>query len=331
MVELAPRFLITIDTEGDDLWASPRAITVENAKFLPRFQALAESYGLAPTYLASYEMASSPVFLEFGREIVARRTGEIGMHLHAWNTPPLVPLTDDDFAARPYLIEYPHQVMEQKVAVMTGLLEDRFGVKMVSHRAGRWSFDAAYARILEGRGYRVDCSVTPRVSWRGHLGDPGGRGGTDYTGFPGEAYFVDLDDISRPGGSTLLEIPVTIVPSSHPAIPWARRPLERVPRAHRALNRLLPAVHWLRPNGRNREILIRIVQEAARAGRGYLQFMLHSSELMPGGSRRFPGIANIDALYRDLEALFAVAREKCVGATLQQYYDRVAGRRLQCV
>ncbi|MGH2404611.1 MAG: deacetylase, partial [bacterium] len=173
--------------------------------------------------------------------------------------------------------------------------------------------------------------VTPRVSWKAHRGDPKGCGGTDYTGFRSEAYFADLDDISRRGDSALLEIPVTIVPSSHPAVPWVRRPLERVPRAHQAFNRLLPAVHWLRPNGRTREILVRMVQDGARAGRGYLQFMLHSSELMPGGSRRFSGKAHIEALYRDLEALFAVARETCVGATLQQYYDHLAVQRLQCV
>ncbi len=328
---LRPRFLITIDAEGDDLWASPRAITTENARFLARFQALAERHGLAPTYLASHEMASSPVFREFGRDLLARRAGEIGMHLHAWNTPPLTPLTDDDYRYRPYLIEYPRGIMEQKVAMMTDLLEDQFGVKMVSHRAGRWSVDETYARVLDARGYRVDCSVTPRVSWRAHRGDPRGGGGVDYTRFPSDAYFVDLDDIARPGASALLEIPVTIVPLAHPTMPWLRRPLERLPRAHQALNRLLPAVHWLRPNGRNRETLLRIVRDGARAGAAYLQFMLHSSELSPGGSRRFPGEAHIEALYRDLEALFAAARETCAGATLQQYYDHVAVRRLQCV
>ncbi len=35
-----PRFLITIDTEGDNLWSLPREITTSNAKFLPRFQNL---------------------------------------------------------------------------------------------------------------------------------------------------------------------------------------------------------------------------------------------------------------------------------------------------
>jgi hypothetical protein len=82
---------------------------------------------------------------------------------------------------------------------------------MVSHRAGRWAFDERYAEMLVEEGYRVDCSVTPLVSWKTTLGDPSGRGGSDYSEFPHESYWVDLDDISRRGTSDLLEVPVTIV------------------------------------------------------------------------------------------------------------------------
>ena len=61
-----PRFLITIDTEGDNLWARPRAISTKNAHFLPRFQALCERHGLRPTYLVNYEMACAGALREFG-------------------------------------------------------------------------------------------------------------------------------------------------------------------------------------------------------------------------------------------------------------------------
>jgi hypothetical protein len=49
-------FLITVDTEGDNLWARPRELTTHNAAWLPRFQALCERYGLKPTYLTAWEM-----------------------------------------------------------------------------------------------------------------------------------------------------------------------------------------------------------------------------------------------------------------------------------
>jgi hypothetical protein len=58
-------FIVTIDTEGDDIWNGPREITTCNARYLPRFQELCERFGLKPTYLVNYEMAVSPAFVEF--------------------------------------------------------------------------------------------------------------------------------------------------------------------------------------------------------------------------------------------------------------------------
>ena len=121
------------------------------------------------------------------------------MHLHAWNSPPLVPLTRDDYTFQPYLTEYPDDTMTEKVKVMTDTLESTFGTKMVSHRAGRWGLDTRYVKILIEAGYRVDCSVTPHRDWRSTLGDPAGNGGPDYRGFPEQAYFIDPSAIDRPG------------------------------------------------------------------------------------------------------------------------------------
>ena len=100
--------------------------------------------------------------------------------------------------------------MREKIKVMTDRLEEVFGVKMLSHRAGRWAFDERYARLLIEFGYIVDCSVTPYLSWAEQTGDPSKKGGADYTSFPDTSYFVDTVDISRSGDSSLLEIPVTI-------------------------------------------------------------------------------------------------------------------------
>jgi hypothetical protein len=317
-----PCFLITIDTEGDNLWARPREITTRNAAFLPRFQALCEEYDLKPTYLTNFEMAQSPVFQEFARDVLRRRTGEIGMHLHAWNSPPLAPLTDDDYRYQPYLIEYPESVMRDKVELLTKLLEDTFGVKMSSHRAGRRGMNEAYARILVDQGYRVDCSVSPHVSWRSIKGDPRGEGGTDFSHFPEDAYRVDLEDISRPGASSLLEVPTTIMLTPRPIV---RRIGELLPQGSlpsRVWNRLFPPRLWLQPNGRNLSQMSWILERAVRERRRYVEFTLHSSEFMPGGSPKFATTNSIEALYRDLERLFSRAATSFAGATLQEF-DRI--------
>jgi hypothetical protein len=314
-----PFFLLTIDTEGDNIWRRERRVEVKNAAFLLRFQRLCEKYGFKPTYLANYEMVDSAVFRDIGRDILKRSAGEVGMHLHAWHSPPEYPLTENDHAHHPYLIEYPTDVMRGKIAVLTGLLEDAFGVKMVSHRAGRWSFNATYARLLVERGYRVDCSVTPYVSWKWALGDPRRAGGTDFSHFPARPYFIDLDNISQPGRSELLEVPMTTVatqPLIHRLVPRAfpsRTPIGS------ALNRLFP-VRWLRPNGRNLKHLLRIVARAISVKSSYVELMLHSSELMPGGSPTFPTAESIEILYEHLEQLLARAARSFQGATLAQFY-----------
>jgi hypothetical protein len=318
-----PFFLITIDTEGDDLWAAPREITTRNAAFLPRFQALCEKYGLKPTYLTNYEMVCCPVFQEFARDVHQRGAAEIGMHLHAWNSPPIRQLTDDDYRHQPYLIEYPELVIREKVDFLTRLLEDTFGLKVASHRAGRWSMNEVYARVLAEAGYRVDCSVTPHVSWGRAKGDPRQSGGTDFSRFPDVPYTIDLRDISQAGDSALLEVPMTIMPSESSVLRAVGELMPRGTLPSRAWNRLFPPVLWLRPNGRNLTQMLQVLDRALREQRSYAEFMLHSSEFMPGGSPTFRTRESIEDLYRDLEQLFSRAAESFTGATLSEFDHRL--------
>jgi hypothetical protein len=114
-----PYFLITIDTEGDNLWANPKEVSTKNASYLLRFQELCETYSMKPTYLTNYEMANDTGFKKFGLDVIQRNAGEIGMHLHAWDMPPdNFQLTDNDKLYHPYLIEYPYEVMKQKIKIM---------------------------------------------------------------------------------------------------------------------------------------------------------------------------------------------------------------------
>jgi peptidoglycan/xylan/chitin deacetylase (PgdA/CDA1 family) len=320
-------FLVTIDTEGDNLWARPRTVTTRNSRFLPRFQQLCEWHGLRPTYLTTWEMAECPHFREFAADATRRGTAEIGMHLHAWHTPPCAPLTEDDSRHLPYLIEYPRAQMAAKIEVLTRKLEDTFEVPITSHRAGRWGFDATYARLLAENGYRADCSVTPGISWASCPGDPRRDGGPDYAGYPSSAYRLDLDDIRLQGPSALVEVPVTTFPQRHPApIEWAWRRVRDHALLAAVTDRLFPRALWLRPDGRNGRRLLGLLRTALAEGRDYVQFMLHSSELMPGGSPRFRSAKSVEALYEDLERLFSAATEGFVGRTVGEYRDNWCAR-----
>jgi hypothetical protein len=320
-----PAFLVTVDTEGDNLWSRPRTITTRNAEYLPRFQSLCEKYGLKPTYLTNWEMANCSAFVELGKEVIRRGTGEIGMHLHAWNSPPAFALTPDDDRFQPYLTEYPAEQIREKVKAMTDRLAEMFGRRPTSHRAGRWGFDATYARILIEHGYTVDCSVTPNVSWQFCKGDPARRGGPDYTEFPESPYILDPSDISRPGTSPLLELPVTVIRTRrYPApVELARRGLAGSFFGTVAMRKAFPNTAWLMPTGTNGPALLQVLDTVRRERRPYAQFVIHSSELMLGGSPKLPDEPAIDALYADIEALFQAA-SGFTGQTLTGFRDQFA-------
>lgn len=310
----SPFFLITIDTEGDNLWSAPREITTRNSEFLKRFQDLCEEFHLKPTYLVNYEMAMCPNFRRFGHDVLSRKAGEIGMHLHAWNAPPIEPISGNDYAYLPFLIDYPHSSMRKKVEYQTKLLADVFGVQPISHRAGRWALDSRYVELLIENGYRVDCSVTPGVSWRVKSNAPFGWNGTDYRYFPSDPYWLDPADISRPGRSELLEVPMTI--RHRP--PWKSESFKAL---RAVLNRVRPEILWLRPNRRNVNQLVNLLQWVLAERRNYCEFMLHSSEFMPGGSPIFKSAPDIESLYSDLRRLFSAASTSFTGITLQQYLE----------
>jgi len=314
MISEKRAFLISIDTEGDNIWARPEKIFTQNASYLERFQGLCDRHGFKPTYLTNYEMALDHDFLNFGREVLKSKSAEIGMHLHAWDTPPLKSLSPKDWYNQPYATEFPSELIHRKASYLTRLLEDRFQTVITSHRAGRWGFSASYARTLVELGYEVDCSVTPGVSWSNHIGHPGGSGGVDFRNFPAKAYRLDLQDIARPGGSTLVELPMTIV--------VGKRPLYRQ-LARRLMGRKGPRLDWLSPKGDNLDLMLKIVAQAAAKKWPYIQFTLHSSEFMPGGSPTFADEASIEALYCDLESLFANISKSFVGMTLTEYKRKI--------
>jgi hypothetical protein len=313
-------FLITIDTEGDNNWERPRNVTTRNSAYLLRFQTLCEKYGFKSTYVTTYEMIHCPVYREFASDFLARKTGEIGMHLHAWNTPPDYSLTDNDNYYQPYLIEYPENIMREKIYFLTELLEETFSTKMLSHRAGRWSFNSTYARLLIEKGYKVDCSVTPHISWQNDMGDPKASGGSDFSTYQENAYFIDLEDISHSGDSTLLEVPCSIM-RQHPGL-YSFLPtfLEHQPIIKKVINRLAP-LHWLRPSGRNLQSMLWIVKQSVLEKRSFIQFMIHSSELMPGGSPNFKSEDEVNHLYHDIEVVFDMASKHFIGVTLSQFHD----------
>jgi hypothetical protein len=263
-------------------------------------------------------MANDDFFAKFVSSEIEKSNCEIGFHLHAWNTPPDYELARDKISyGQPYLIEYPLPVMKQKMETLHNLLKTRFNVDIISHRSGRWAMNQDYFDLLVEFGLKIDCSVTPHVSWVNSKGLSDGSKGTDYTKYPENPYIVTH---SRPiSCKSILEVPVTI------------RNLHILPQNSIHIQAFLSEIKrfirgktiWLRPNGNNLSDMLKLVDFIHKSNADYLMFMLHSSELMPGGSPIFKTHESIEDLYKDLEILFKKISENFKGITLKSYYESI--------
>lgn len=305
-------FLISVDTEGDDQWSwvPGKPVTTENALFLPRFQALCEKYGFIPTYLTDYLMAKDKRFVDFAKPKADSGLCEIGMHLHAWSSSPSYEFKGEINKGEgncPYLIEYPVEVMDEKIAAVTKLLSDTFRSEILTHRAGRWAMDERYFSLLYKYGYKFDCSVTPGVNWKNSAGLTLGSGGSDYTGAKTREHII----------GDILEIPMTVRRLHKMAPKRTGTPREALGRIHGYMAKKHEI--WLRPNGKNLDDMLYLVDSCKKAGDPYIMFMIHSSELMPGGCWRFENEEKIEKLYSDMDKLFCHIKAEFKGISIANY------------
>jgi hypothetical protein len=309
----APLFVITLDTEPDDEWSRPRVPTTQNARFVPRFHELSAAAGLKVTYLLTIEMAEDPFLRDYLRPRLQAGECEVGAHLHPWNTPPLLPLTDDDLRHHPYPFEYPVAVQREKLQTLVSAIERHYEVQPVSYKAGRWGLDGAHAQLLDEMGFKADTSVCPGVNWGPSKGDPRCNGGPNFNRAPVRPYRLSKDDVCRPGSLRVWEIPPTIAFYSAAGrwLPGVRALYARHRRVRRLFDRQHRGSEWLRPYPHMTvERLARVAALARGAGAPLLNLTFHSSELMPGGSPYNRTEEAIENLFRRLTGFFGYVREQ---------------------
>lgn len=306
-------FIITIDTEGDNLWAWKRGdpIATENTLFLQRFQDLCNKYGFKPVWLTNYEMISDDRYVDFIVKTVSSGCGELGMHLHAWNNPPSYELPPDQNGA-PYLIEYPTEIVEQKIEYITKFINERTGIKPTSHRAGRWAMNGFYYDMLIKYGYTADCSVTPLMNWNKSFGQTSGSAGVDYSRASRLPYYVN-GEIAE---GRILEIPMT-TKVGHDLIfvkgGSLKNKLGSIKRA------VFGNAVMFRYNGNNLRQLEKWTVDNATSANDYLMFMMHSSELAAGLNPTIKTSADVEKMYADLDKLFTLIEKYYFGVTLAEY------------
>ena len=157
-----PALLVVIDTEEEFDWSAgySRANTaVSSMRHLERIQRIFDEYGILPTYVIDYPVASQPDGYRILQHIHADKRCVIGAHLHPWVNPPFQePVnTRNSFPGN-----LPRELERDKLRALGEVIGDKFGAPPVIYKAGRYGIGPNTEGILEELGYEADLSVCPR-------------------------------------------------------------------------------------------------------------------------------------------------------------------------
>lgn len=295
-------FIITVDTEGDNLWAwrDGEPITTNNTQFIPRFQELCEIYGFRPVYLTNYEMAQDETWVRYVKSKAQQGLCEVGMHIHAWNSPPAYELVDN-YGGNPYITEYPDEILNKKIEFISKYLRKRFDVPVKVARSGRWATNDIYFDALHNAGFIGDCSFTPEINLSTIPGCSRNIG-NDYR---------NINKSTHRLSNGIVEVPLTTRKIHHIANGSLKHKVSTLIRGDHM---------WLRPYRKSLNDLLFLSNHVKDEGEDYLEFMIHSSELMPGGSPYFKSEEDIELLYMIMKQYFSwVSENGYEGISLSDY------------
>lgn len=271
-----PTLVVVIDTEEEFDWTAPfdpANTAVTNIGFQPLAQSIFDTYGLVPTYVIDYPVASTPAAVTVLRGFTAERRCEIGTHLHPWVTPPAEGPVD---VRHSYPGNLPAAIERRKLIALTEVIATNFGVRPTVYKAGRYGIGAATPAILRELGYTVDVSVVPHT-------DFSADGGPDFRAAPAVPFMIT---------DRLCELPLSVHFVGRLAAHGPRmfRRLSDAPMRQLRLvgicGRLgLLARLRLTPEGYRLPELIHQTRAAFAAGTRLFMLTYHSSSLFPGATQ----------------------------------------------
>lgn len=190
------RLHVIVDTEEEFEWSAPFArenVSVTAIGEAPRLQRALKPYGLKPTYVIDYPVASTKSSYEVLGAFAHDNACRIGAHLHPWVTPPFdEPLT----IPMSFGSNLGPEIERAKIVNLTETIARNLGVRPHVYKAGRYGFGETTASILESLGYDVDASVIPHMDFSHEQGP-------DFTGFAVQPSTFGV-------GRKLLELPCTL-------------------------------------------------------------------------------------------------------------------------
>jgi hypothetical protein len=290
------KLVVTIDVEEEGLFSNhydSRNISVNNVPELERLDPIFREWGIHPTLLVTYPVVNHEPHRDLLLQLKEKWRAEIGAHLHPWNTPPLEPL--------PYPEPVPSDLIPRELlaAKFDTLMHEikGLGIAATSFRMGRFNMGPKMFSVIESAGIRVDSSIAPMRRY---------YGGPDHLSAMTEPYFPDPENPLRAGASSILEVPMTILPMVPSLGHWLEYLLRKsiCPEKWISWIAMNPGSIPVQPVWTGLRRLKAGVKLHQMRGGSVLTIFFHSSELMPGGYPDHPTPASIDRFLEKLAAFF---------------------------
>lgn len=321
MKENSIYLVVTIDTEEDNWGIHRSGVTTRNIDEVPKLQQLFNQYQVRPTYLVTYQIAKSPQAAEILRNIEQSGKSELGLHLHPWNTPPIVETAD---SKNSMLGNLPVDLQKDKLKTCIDQHLHTFGSLPKSFRAGRWGLRGGTVSALTEAGIEVDSSLTPFTYWEEEgLGRVFNYSDT-------EPCFIGFENQSE-ADRMILEVPVSIGYNRWPPHFWHEvsnhlkkaiyRPLRPVGVLHHT--NILRKI-WLSPEVCSANDMIRLAKLMIAKGKKLLNFTFHTPSLLAGCGPFVKDGKDLNNFYRKIEIFmkFAEQHPQIQFATLSQVRER---------
>ena len=290
-----PLLLVIVDAEEEFDWNSysRTATSVSNIRRQVLAQRVLERFGIVPTYMVDYPVASQAEGIAPLAELLAQGRCGIGAQLHSWVTPPF----DEDISHHTsFAGNLPKALERAKIETLTDTIQRNFGTRPTIYRAGRYGFGPNTAATLRDLGYEIDCSILPWINLES-------RQGPDFSGFGTTPFWLDCQ-------RRLLELPLTaglvgaldrlgLAASVYPRVASPLAARLRLPAVMSRL-RLLDRIP-LTPEGTTQAEARRVTRWLAAKGHRLFCISYHSSSLVVGGTPYVRSPADLAAFLQWLE------------------------------
>ena len=319
--EHPPLLLVVIDTEEEFDWRRPHSrentsVTAISAQGLA--QEIFSRYGIIPTYVIDYPVASNPAAVKALRQFADRDACRIGTHLHPWVNPPH---TEAVTAFNSYPGNLSPALERAKLEVLTATITQAFGTRPTVYKAGRYGVGPATSQILEDLAYKIDVSVVPYTSFASD-------GGPDFSALGFEPWWFGSK-------GDLLEIPLScgfhgwlrsVGPTLYPRASSDAGMRMRLP-GILARSGLLERIR-LTPEGVDLAANLRLAHSLYRQGCRIFSFSYHSPSLVPGFTPYVTSESDLSRFLNTIDHFFAFFMEELGGRPSEpsEIYHLLSGR-----